>query len=401
MNESLAEAQVRRRPRDRRQAIGAAAALAFAERGYHRVSMQDVADAVGITAAALYRHFDAKYDLFREVALALASDVSGSVAGIAAPAPGDVEAARADMNSVVDAVIGATLTVRATGGIYRWESRYLRDDDRRELASLFASLRARLALPLATVRPELDAEALDLTALAALSVTASLTMHRTTLPVAQIRSVLHDAALRVLEAPIAVRVTEKEVVDEHTAAPPRRRRDQIAHAGVALFAARGYHDASIEDIAAAVGLTPSGVYRHVSGKSEILRMACERAAVALDAAAEEALQCEDDAAALPILERAYIDFAVDDRDLMGVYAADVGALEAEDQRRLRRLQRDHVDDWVELLGRVRPDLEPRSRRFLVHAGLNVVADLSVAFRHLPPAAAKARIAPALEAVLAG
>ncbi|MDN4472631.1 TetR/AcrR family transcriptional regulator [Demequina zhanjiangensis] len=398
MSETTASAPVRRRPRDRRQAIEAAAAAAFAEHGYHRVSMQDVADVVGISAAALYRHFENKYDLFREVALGLAASLASAVEGIDEGPCATADEASARLDELLDAIAGATIALRGSGGIYRWESRYLEPEDRHALASEFSALRRRIAVPLATLRPELDDQARRRAAIAALSAIASVTTHRTAMPASAQRALLHEAAMRVLSSPIPPAELEA-VEDQEPTVKPRRRREQLAQAGIMLFSERGYHEVTIEDIAHAVGLTPSGVYRHFSGKSEILRTACVRAAETLDEAADVALAHEDASEALRILSAAYIDFAVDDRDLMGVYVADVGALDLEDQKGLRRLQRAHVEDWVELLGRVRPELDQKQRRFLVQAGFNVVADLSVDLRHGPASEAKALIAPLLEAVL--
>ncbi|MFD6135409.1 TetR/AcrR family transcriptional regulator [Isoptericola sp. NPDC060257] len=401
MSEARAADQVRRRPRDRRQTIEAAAAVAFAERGYHRVAMQDVADAVGITAAALYRHFDNKYELFREIAMDLVARLTDATAAVDEVADRTPATARAEAETVLDAVSGETIAMRSSGNIYRWESRYLRPEDRRALAAEFTALRRRLAGPAAMLRPDLDAHTLDLVALAALSVIASVTAHRTPMAVASLQGLLREAAMRVLTDTPGPAPTASSPGDRPAEEParPSRRRDQLAQAGIAAFARSGYHEASIEEIAAAVGITPSGVYRHFSGKSEILRTACERAAATLDAAAEDALGRPDPREALHSLEAAYVRFAVDERDLMDVYTADVGALDAEDQRRLRRLQRAHVDDWVELLGRLRADLEPRDLRFLVHAGFNVVADLSVALRRSPAPEAKRWIGVVLETVL--
>lgn len=398
MSEARAADQVRRRPRDRRQTIEAAAAVAFAERGYHRVAMQDVADAVGITAAALYRHFDNKYELFREIAMDLVARLTDATAAVEEEADRTPTTARVEVEAVLDTVSGETIAMRSSGNIYRWESRYLRPEDRRALAAQFTALRRRLAEPAATLRPDLDPQTLDLVALAALSVIASVTAHRTPMAVSSLQRLLRDAALRVLtDTPGPAPAAGGGPVEEPVR--PGRRRDQLAQAGIAAFARSGYHEASIEEIAAAVGITPSGVYRHFSGKSEILRTACERAAATLDAAAEDALGRPDPREALHSLEAAYVRFAEEDRDLMDVYTADVGALDAEDQRRLRRLQRAHVDDWVELLGRLRPDLDPRDLRFLVHAGFNVVADLSVALRRSPTPEAKRWIGAVLETVL--
>ena len=50
-----------------RQRILTAAAALFAERGYRATSMQEIAQRVGITKAALYYHFAAKEDLLHEL----------------------------------------------------------------------------------------------------------------------------------------------------------------------------------------------------------------------------------------------------------------------------------------------------------------------------------------------
>lgn len=54
-------------PRDKtasHEKIVAAAMQEFQEKGFERASMKAVADAVGMTSAALYRHFDSKQDMF-------------------------------------------------------------------------------------------------------------------------------------------------------------------------------------------------------------------------------------------------------------------------------------------------------------------------------------------------
>jgi AcrR family transcriptional regulator len=58
----------RRLPRaDRREQILAAATDAFAAAGFASTSLDEVADAAGITRVILYRHFDSKADLYQAV----------------------------------------------------------------------------------------------------------------------------------------------------------------------------------------------------------------------------------------------------------------------------------------------------------------------------------------------
>jgi AcrR family transcriptional regulator len=50
----------------RRQLLDTALAV-FGERGFHDTSMNEIADAAGVTKPVLYQHFDSKRDLFLEV----------------------------------------------------------------------------------------------------------------------------------------------------------------------------------------------------------------------------------------------------------------------------------------------------------------------------------------------
>jgi AcrR family transcriptional regulator len=65
----MVEATPRRllRRDERRAAILHAAAAAFARQGYASTSMEDVADASGVTKVIVYRHFDSKEELYRAI----------------------------------------------------------------------------------------------------------------------------------------------------------------------------------------------------------------------------------------------------------------------------------------------------------------------------------------------
>src|SRR5688572_8776270 len=59
--------------------------------------------------------------------------------------------------------------------------------------------------------------------------------------------------------------------------PPRRtprqqrsRKDEILQIAVGLFAARGYHGVSMDDIGAAAGVTGPALYHHFAGKEAML-----------------------------------------------------------------------------------------------------------------------------------
>lgn len=75
-------------PRRRRQLLDVAVEV-FAARGFHGTSMDDVADAAGVTKPVLYQHFSSKRQLYLEllddVGGRLVAAVTGAVAGASGP----------------------------------------------------------------------------------------------------------------------------------------------------------------------------------------------------------------------------------------------------------------------------------------------------------------------------
>ncbi len=76
--------------------------------------------------------------------------------------------------------------------------------------------------------------------------------------------------------------------------------EAVLRAAVEVFNERGYDGASMEDLSRRLGIAKSGIYHHVSGKEELLRLALDRAldglweaaarAAALDAPAIDRLE---------------------------------------------------------------------------------------------------------------
>ena len=64
---------------------------------------------------------------------------------------------------------------------------------------------------------------------------------------------------------------------------------------VEVFNERGYDGASMEDLSKRLGIAKSGIYHHVSGKEELLRMALDRALDGLWEAAERARSLDEPA----------------------------------------------------------------------------------------------------------
>jgi AcrR family transcriptional regulator len=91
-------------------------------------------------------------------------------------------------------------------------------------------------------------------------------------------------------------------------APRSDRRAELEAAAVRLFSQRGYHAASMEDLAQAVGLRRGSLYTHITGKSELLAATVEHGAEAFDGALSEAFAAvrDDDVERLRAALRAHV-----------------------------------------------------------------------------------------------
>ncbi|WP_018534575.1 MULTISPECIES: TetR/AcrR family transcriptional regulator [unclassified Streptomyces] len=363
------------RPRNRRQLIVEAAGKLFSERGYHAASMEEIAAGVGISATALYRHFPNKYALFAECAHVM---VDRLVAAL------DETPAEAGPEDVLAALVRVTVAHRASGGVYRWEARYLDREDRRLLRAKFARVVGRVA---EAARREFPLPDEQLRTVAALGAIGSITMHHTSIAQRRLDELLLACALRVIAtdpvrgsgpAPGAGRGRPVEL----PALPvPRSRRAEILAAAVPLFARDGFSNVTNGQIARAVGLAPSALYRHYPGKVDILAAACLQAAGLLAQAVDQSLhEVTDPHEAVAALAATYVAYSFGHTALTSVAEAEFGGLPAELQRPLVQAQREHIAVWEQQLRLARPELDPRQARVLVHAGFGVVVEAGRSLR---------------------
>ncbi len=351
------------RPRNRRQLIVAAAGRAFSERGYHAASMEEIAASVGISAAALYRHFPNKYALFAECSNVM---VDGLVAAL------DAVPSEAPLSDVLAAVTRVTVAHRSSGGVYRWEARYLDRDDRKLLRSKFEHVVGRVA---EAVRRESALPAEDLRAAAALGAIGSITMHRTSISPRRAEGLLVSSALRVIATDPAAATGSARSVRLPAQPVARTRRAEILAAAVPLFAREGFANVTNGQVAEAVGLAPSALYRHYPGKVDILVAACLQAAGLLAQAVEQSLQRATGAHdAVVALAATYVAYSFEHTALTSVAEAEVAGLPADLQRPLILAQREHIAVWEQQLRAARPELDGRQARVLVHAGFGVVVE---------------------------
>ena len=101
------------------------------------------------------------------------------------------------------ALVDTAMAHRESGGLYRWEGRYLRGDDQATLIAQMRTVHQRIQLPLRMLRPELTSRQRWLLSTATLSVIGSIVDHGAKLPAIQVRALLAELADAMLAAEVA------------------------------------------------------------------------------------------------------------------------------------------------------------------------------------------------------
>jgi len=364
---ALSPSVVRTRPRDRKQQIITAASELFHRHGYANVSTGQIAESVGITAGALYRHFKGKQDLLAQ-ALTDVFERATEVVGEGDPPT---------LEEMVEGLAATAGVRRDLGVLWNRETRHLDDARRAHMRGRFFAFLDRFATQLRAVRPELSADDADLLSWCVLGVLTSPSYHSTPMAEGAMIELLRRAALVVVTIDLdTVRPGDPAVVRPSASGLlPRARREAILAAATKLFYERGYQAVTMDEIGAAAGITSTAVYKYFESKPDLLSATIARASEPLQLGLSRALAAASTPAeGLHNALDAYVDFAMVHHDLVGILVSEVTNLPALQRHGVRRAQHDYVAEWVRLLTDSRPDLDATQARYLVQAVLTVVND---------------------------
>lgn len=151
------------------------------------------------------------------------------------------------------------------------------------------------------------------------------------------------------------------------------RRDEILDAAAQLFAERGYHGVSIDDIGAAVGMSGPGIYRHFAGKEDVLsQMLLRISQRLLEEGSRRVVAAASASEALESLLRWHVDFALGQPALITVHGRELGNVPEPARRQIRRLQRLYVEEWVTVLSEVLPGASQARLRMATHAAFGLL-----------------------------
>ncbi|HVT66501.1 MAG TPA: helix-turn-helix domain-containing protein [Trebonia sp.] len=153
----------------------------------------------------------------------------------------------------------------------------------------------------------------------------------------------------------------------------RSRREEILDAAAVMFAERGYHGVSIDELGAAVGISGPGIYRHFGGKEDVLAQMLLRISQHLH---DEGARCVADAAsaaeALDALLAAHVAFSLRQPALIVVHGRELANVPEPARRQIRRLQRLYVEEWVAVLAELSPAVAAARLRAAAHAAIGLL-----------------------------
>ncbi len=159
------------------------------------------------------------------------------------------------------------------------------------------------------------------------------------------------------------------------AAPAARRgrREQILAAAAELFAHRGFHGVSIDDLGAAVGISGPAIYRHFPSKEAMLAdMLVGISERLLAEGRRRVREADGPQAALQALVGWHVEFALTEPALITVQERAMASLADADQQHVRQLQRRYVETWVDVIVAVVPAADEAAARAAAHAVFGLI-----------------------------
>ncbi|WP_458318840.1 TetR/AcrR family transcriptional regulator [Mycolicibacterium brisbanense] len=166
----------------------------------------------------------------------------------------------------------------------------------------------------------------------------------------------------------------------HETSAGTSRRDVLLKVAADLFLRNSYDGVTVDMICTAAGISGPGLYNHFQNKQALLVAVVESPLAALHQFARETAEAEPDPrAALEILVDFHIRSVLTSAPTTLVFMKNEHALPEQDRRRIRREMNLYAEEWISIVGALRPDLSEPEVRLLTHtvfSMLNSVATLN-------------------------
>ncbi len=361
---------VRRRPKDRKQQILDQAVRLFIDRGFHSVKLEDIAEASGVTARALYRHYDNKQALLAAAIRAGQEQYQSA----RPPAGGEAESPHKALSAELPDLVTAAVASRSLTVLWQREARYLDAAERAEVRRRIHAIVTGIEQSLRVEVPDLSPRHAELRAWAVSSVITSLGRHSLTLAKDELHRLLFGACMAVARTP-PVGPLEPDVAPPNDERALFSRHETLLAAGARLFRAQGYPAVSTSEIGKGVGIAGPGLYRSFSSKQAILDALITRLDEWWSLACIRVLRTDTEAAeCLRALVAGRVQISLDDPDLVAMSVTELSFASEEVRDRYMRNQADREAVWIELIGKLVPQTAPAEARLLVGAANSFIDD---------------------------
>jgi AcrR family transcriptional regulator len=131
-----------------------------------------------------------------------------------------------------------------------------------------------------------------------------------------------------------------------------RRCEDVLDTAEALFAEKGFHAASMRDIARAAGVSVAGLYYYLPSKQTALYLVCDRIFDRLEAAARDMPSSGDPARRLKTFVRDHLRHMIEKPHAYRVLLHDMNALEGDFREKLRARRRHYFSLASDLVDRL-------------------------------------------------
>ena len=150
-----------------------------------------------------------------------------------------------------------------------------------------------------------------------------------------------------------------------------KRDRKILLAAQRLFHERGFDAVGMDEVGETAGITGPAIYRHFSGKDELLGTLFDEAVSALLVRVGDA-EFDDPWEELAFLARAHAEFVYEHQELASILIRDDRSLSEPFQRRHHRRERPYIERWISVLGRCFPDRSEDERTSATFAILHML-----------------------------
>ena len=151
------------------------------------------------------------------------------------------------------------------------------------------------------------------------------------------------------------------------------RKIELAEVASHLFASRSFCAVTVDDIGDAVGLTGPALYRHFSSKDALLVAVFDHVVERWTDGVKAVLAAtQDPREAIRALMRRHAELAIEEPDSLRVWRQEFHNLPETDAWRLRRAQSLYIEEWVDVVHVLRPDLNEAAARAMVRATMSLL-----------------------------